>query len=229
MIEVVVYALVWLVSMPGRAVVTYWRNRYRRRRLTAWAAASGWSFVGSDRSLVDRWPGAPFGFGRQRRADEVMIGTWAGRPAVSFTYSCGSGSGSSRTTRRWHVLALPLPAPLPPLELTPDGPGSTVLTMLGLQDIQFESEDFNRAWRVASTDARFAHAVVHPRLMERLLAPDAVGSRLRLAGTDILSWADGPTSTDAIPRRLALLESVIESVPPYIWEDHGDGVPQSPR
>ena len=219
--EVLLMAFVWLVFVPGVLVATFWYQARRGRQLKAWAAASGWTFVGTDPSLVNRWPGAPFGIGRSRRATEVMVGRWGDRPAVSFTYTYVTGSGKSQTTHRFHVLALPLPAFLPSLELTPEGFGSKLLTALGAEDIQFESEDFNRAWRVAAASPKFAHDVVHPRLMERLLAPDAVGSRLHITGTDILSWAGGPTSTARIPQRLALLQAVIDSVPRYVWQDHG--------
>ncbi len=217
----VLLAFVWLVFVPGVIGATFWYQARRGRQLKAWAAASGWTVVGSDPSLVDRWRGAPFGVGRSRRATEVMVGRWGDRPAVSFTYTYVTGSGKSQTTHRYHVLALPLPAWLPDLELTPDGFGSKLLTMLGAGDIQFESEDFNRAWRVAAANPKLAHDVVHPRLMERLMAPDAVGSRLHIAGTDIVSWAAGHTSTDRIPGRLALMQAVIDSVPRYVWQDHG--------
>ncbi len=219
--DIALVVLLWLVFVPGVVVATFWYQARRGRQLRAWAAASGWTFVGSDPSLVDRWRGAPFGTGRSRKATEVMVGRWSERPVVSFTYSYVTGSGKSQSTHHFHVLALPLPALLPDLELTPDGLGSKLLTMLGAEDIQFESEDFNRAWRVTAADPRFAHDVVHPRLMERLLAPDARGARLHIAGTDILSWAAGPTQTAGITSRLALLAAVIDSVPRYVWQDHG--------
>ena len=220
-LEIVLLAFTWLVFVPGVIAWTYWYRTQRDRKLKAWAAASGWTYVGADPSLVERWPGAPFGLGRSRQATEVMVGRWADRPVVSFTYSYVTGSGKSQTTHRFHVLALPLPAFLPSLELTPDGVAVRLLTALGPEDIQFESEEFNRAWRVVATDAKFAHDVVHPRLMERLMAPDAVGARLHIAGTDIIGWVAGPTTTVGIPRRLALMQDVVDSVPRYVWQDHG--------
>lgn len=220
-VEILLLVFVWFVFVPGVIVWAYLSRTRRDRQLKAWAAASGWTYVGSDPSLVDRWPGAPFGVGWSRRTSEVMVGRWGERPAVSFTYSYVTGSGKSRRTFFFHVLALPLPAFLPSLELTPDGFAVRLLTGFAADDIQFESEDFNKAWRVVAADPKYAHDVVHPRLMERLMAPDALGSRLHIAGTDILSWAGGPTDTAGIPRRLALMQAVIDSVPRYVWQDHG--------
>jgi len=221
--------LPWLL-VPVVVVGAGWYAYQRNRRIKAWAAASGWTYVGTDPTLVDRWQGAPFGIGHSRRTSEVMVGRWGGRPAVSFTYTYRAGSGKSESTYTFHVLALPLPAYLPTLELTPDGLGARVAKAFGGQDIQFESDDFNRAWRVECRDLKFAHDIVHPRLMERLLRADARGACLRIGGTDVVTWAPGSTVTDRIAGRLGLMASVIDSVPRYVWLDHGyDPGPPEPR
>ena len=212
--------LPWVI-LPVVAVAAIWLQLRRNRRIKAWAAASGWTYVGRDPSLVNRWQGEPFGKGDSRAASDVLVGHWAGRPAVSFTYSFRTGTDDHETTSTYHVVALPLPAYLPRLELTPEGFGARLAAVFGRQDIQFESEEFNRGWRVASRDLKFAHDVVHPRLMERLLRPDARGVCLRISGTDILTWTVGSTDLERISGRLGLMTAVIESVPRYVWQDHG--------
>lgn len=220
-------SLLPLVIGPVVIGLGIWFRLRRRLRILAWARASGWTYVGTDRSLVDRWQGEPFGKGHTRATSDVMVGRWAGRPAISFTYSYRSGSGKDESTFSFHVVALPLPAYLSTLELTPEGFGDRLAKVFGGQDIQFESDEFNRAWRVRSPNPRFAHDVVHPRLMERLLRADARGVSLRIGGTDIVTWADGETRTDRIAGRLALMTAVVDSVPRFVWQDHGHdpGVP----
>ncbi len=227
----VVVALIPFLVFPAVIVGAIWYQIHRTKKIKAWAAASGWTYVGTDASLVNRWRGEPFGAGRARRTSEVMVGRWGDRPAISFTYSYKTGSGKNESTYTFHVLALPLPAHLPTLELTPDGFGARLAKAFGGQDIQFESEDFNRAWRVECENLKFAHDVVHPRLMDRLMRPDARGACLRLSGTDILSWSVGSTNTERIAGRLALMASVVDTVPRFVWQDHGydPGVPQAPR
>lgn len=215
-----VSVLPWLL-VPLVVVGAFWFPYRRNKRIKAWAAASGWTYVGTDPTLVDRWQGEPFGTGHSRHASEVMVGRWGGRPAISFVYSYRTGSGKNETTYTFHVLALPLPAFLPTLELTPENLGTRLARAFGGQDIQFESDDFNRAWRVECRDLKFAHDVVHPRLMERLLRPDARGAQLRIGGTDILTWSSGSTVTERIAPRLSLMAAVIEAVPRYVWQDHG--------
>ncbi len=193
-----------------------------RRRLQEWIRVSGWTRVGADPSLAQRWEGGPFGIGWSRTVSDVLVGTWAGRPALSFTYAYTTAAGDDEALYTWHVLALPLPASLPRLELQPDSAAVRVArNAAGHRDIDFESDDFNRAWRVESASPVFAHDVIHPRLMQLLMRPDVLGSRLMITGTDIVSWAVGPTDPDRIAGRLALLSDVIDSVPRYVWQDHG--------
>ena len=89
------------------------------------------------------------------------------------------------------MVAVELRAFLPRSELIPDGPGATLAKAAGGADIQFESEDFNRAWRVRADDRKFAHGLVNPQVMERLLRDDARGLSLRIEGSDILCWTPG--------------------------------------
>ena len=123
--------------------------------------------------------------------------------------------------RSFHVVAVPLPAYLPTLELTAEGVGAKLAKAFGGQDIEFESEDFNRAWRVEAGDAKFAHDVVHPRLMERLLRADARGVSLRVEGTDLLSWSSGSQQLDAIAGRLQVMCALVDAIPRFVWQDHG--------
>jgi len=227
-LSILVTCLVWLV--PVAVVVgVVWYQRKRDAALRAWAAATGWTYVGRDPSLVCRWRGQPFNVGHSRYAREVLVGRFGGREAVSFTYVYRTGGGKNQATYTFHVVAMRLPTYLPTLELTPEGIGARISKALGGQDIQFESDDFNRAWRVQARDLKFAHDVVHPRLMERLLRPDARGVPLRIEGMDVLTWTSGATRLEAIGPRLSLLGAVVDAVPRYVWLDHGyDPGPQVP-
>lgn len=210
-----------LVVVIAVGVGAWWLQRRRAAQLVAWATSTGWQLVGNDRSLTARWSGHPFGQGSGRRATEVLRGRFEGMPAVSFTYRWTTGSGRERANHVRHVVALDLPAFLPTVELTPDGLGAKLAKVVGGQDIQFESDDFNRAWRVESRDLAVAHAIVNPRLMERLLRSDARGESLRIEGTSILSWALGATDTGALAGRLGLLVAVVHAIPRHVWQDHG--------
>lgn len=210
-----------LFFMAVSGVLGWWTHRKGLERKRAWADSVGWTVVGTDRSLVSRWPGTPFGIGSNRRVSELVVGSFDGRPAMSFAYRYTTGSGKNRSTSTFHVIALALPTYLPRLELTPGNALQRLAARLGAQDIEFESQAFNDAWRVAAPDERFAHSVLHPRLMERLLRPDAARTSLRIEGTDLLSWSPGAPRYDAIGPRLRVLSDVVDAVPRFVWLDHG--------
>lgn len=213
--------LVLLAAIAATVALNIWFTRRRRARLRAWAAALGWTYADADPSLTRRWTGDPFGVGSARRSTEVIRGLYRGRPVTSFTYRWTTGSGKNRTTHTRHVVALDLPAAFPRLELTPENLATRLVRALGGQDIRFESDEFNRAWRVQSPDLRLAHGVIHPRMMERLLQPDLASQPLRIDGPAVVSWLPGATDTDGILPRVAALCDVADAIPRHVWQDHG--------
>ena len=213
--------VLFAIGLVGFVAVGWWASVKRRERLQKWATLSGWTYAASDRSLVDFSRGQPFGVGHSKKATEVLAGRYDRLSALSFTYRWTTGSGKEATTHTSHIVGVVLPAYLPTVELTPDGLGAKLAKLVGAQDIQFESDDFNRAFRVASSDPRVASAIVHPRLMERMLRDDARGSTWRIEGTWILSWASGSTDLDRLASRLGVLSAVVRSIPRHVWLEHG--------
>ena len=210
-----------LLVMPVVLGIGFWHQHHRSKLARQWATSIGWTYVGSDPSLAMRWDGTPFDVGRSRRTREVVRGAFQGRAAVSFAYTYTTGSGKSQSTTTWHVLAIDLPAYLPTLELTPDGLGAKLAKGFGGQDLQLESEHFNQAWRVEAPMPRFAHDVLSPRLMERLLAPDATGLSIRVEGTSILCWTLGSPRYEDVARRLQVMGAIADAIPRFVWLDHG--------
>jgi len=220
--------VLWVVLVVAAlaAAGVWYANRKRQEAIAAWAAAAGWTFVGQDDSLAFRWAGSPFGPADEREAVEVLRGAYAGADAVSFTYrstkvSRDSDGKTQRSTTTHHVIALTLTTALPTVEVTPEGLGAKLAKIVGAQDIQFESDEFNRAYRVAGGEPQTVHAVIHPRLMERLLEPGTRGTAWRIEGNTILSWRSGSTDIDRITGTLALLATIRDAVPRHVWLDHG--------
>ena len=211
----------FLAGMVALVVIGVLLDRRRQRALQAWARANGWTYEAARADLIHLQRGFPFGQGRRRTATEVLRGSYDALPALSFRYRWTTGTGKSRTEHSVHVVAVPMPAFLATLEVTPEGVGARLAKAFGAQDIQFESEDFNRAFRIAAGDLAFAHAVLAPRLMEYLLRPDAARSPWRIEGPWIVSWETGGTNTAVLGRRLAQLAAVVRAIPRHVWQDHG--------
>ncbi|MBO3083247.1 hypothetical protein [Cellulomonas fengjieae] len=217
----VVFFGCWLLVIVGAGVIGWWVDKRRNERFRAWARRNGWSYSESEPGLARLSDGQPFGAGGSRTAREVLRGQFESLAALSFTYEWTTGAGKTRRTHYAHVIALALPTSLPSVEVTPEGLGARLGKLVGMQDIGFESDAFNRAYRVAAPDERTGHAIVHPRLMERLLQPDALGTPWRIDGTWILTWDSGKTKVDRLAPRLGLLAAVVRSVPRHVWLEHG--------
>lgn len=193
-------------------------ERQRRRAAAlAFARAHGWTYTQEVPGLVHRWRSAPFGQGRSMHASDVITGAFHGRQFVSFEYQYTTGSGKSRSTWHYHVVALSLPVPLPWLQLSPEGAGAAVDKFFGGQDIEFESEAFNDTWRVQAPPGQYAFDFIHPRMMDRLMALDAVGKQITVEGSDIVVAVPGRQVLDAIDVNVNLLYGIADLIPRHLW------------
>jgi hypothetical protein len=151
------------------------------RQVEEFATDRGWTYTARDKSLETLWTLAPF-LGRRLTLKGVMkkqlvggfdktgylprasyvaagqIGNWSVRV---FEYSFG-GRGVDEIeysrVRRFSVCAVTLPRDRPLLDVHPESLGSRLAGRVKMtQDIDFESEDFNRAFVIRSPDRKFAY------------------------------------------------------------------------
>ena len=156
----------------------------RREALAALAARLGWGFdPARDRHHDDEYAHFEiFRRGHSRAAFNTLTGhlemdgrRWAAKMG-DFVYKVTSHSGKSSQTRtyRFSYLILHLPyGRVPDLLIRREGVFDKLAGAFGFDDIDFESAEFSRRFHVKSADKRFAYDVVHPRMMEFLLAGDA--------------------------------------------------------
>jgi Protein of unknown function (DUF3137) len=217
--------LVGAIAFGAFYVVNAAAASRRREALFAAATLRGWTFSPELPELASRWDGHPFGQGDNRRARDVLSGRWHDTEFVAFTYSYETSSTDSKgvrhtTTSRFGVVARSLPAWLPTLEIRPENILHRAVGAIGLgSDIELESEDFNRAFRVSSSDPKYASDMLPPRAMEELLA--APHLPWRIEGASILTWQDATLDPDVVESRLAALDAVISGIPTFVWKDHG--------
>jgi hypothetical protein len=222
------FPLVFVVFLGVAGVFGYlsWQAQQKRmKEIQLLCLNRGWTYAASDPSLTVRWNQAPFGQGDSRQARNVMGGEWQGRPFTAFDYSyvtesTDSDGKTTRTTHRFGVVRVGLPAYLPNLQVTDQSMFRRMAQVVGLgQDIELESEDFNRAFTVTSRDPKFASDVLNPRTMQMLLAAPHLAWRIE--ATDILSWDSGQLGSVQVLQRLDHLSKVIAGVPSFVWHDHG--------
>ncbi|MCK5945572.1 MAG: hypothetical protein KAI24_26515 [Planctomycetes bacterium] len=162
------------------AYFSWLQENKRREALAALARDLGLRFhPGLDHGHDDEYAQFEiFRRGHGRAARNTITGTVElfDRPcrlvAGDFRYKVTSGTGKNRrtTTYRFSYLIVHPPWHTPPLLIRPEGVWDKLKGAFGFDDIDFESDEFSRRFYVQSSDRRFAYDVLHPRMMEFLLA-----------------------------------------------------------
>ena len=86
-----------------------------------------------------------------------------------FVETHSDGKGTSSTTYPFSCALGEIDADCPHFVLEKEGFLSSLARGLGFRDIETESEEFNRAFKVSSDDRRFAFAMLDPRMMAWLM------------------------------------------------------------
>ena len=202
-------------------VLTYLAAKRRREEMAAYAASRGWRFEAEQPLLVDRFSGPPFGLGFGRSAFNVVYGEHDGRDLVSFDYEyktrsrSADGKSTTTTTHRFSVLGQSLGVAMPPLRVDPENFLDRFVGRIVGNDIDLESEEFNRAFTVSSPDRKFASDVLHPQMMEFLLQHRQVGWRFER--DSLLVVATGGRSPAQIDATLAVMDGITDRVPEFVW------------
>lgn len=215
-----------LVVLVG--VLAYLAEKKRREMLQGVAASRGWHYTQRDDDWAHYFDGSPFGQGHNRQTHNILRGLHDGREFVGFdfvyhtteTSTDAQGRSSSREVKHWYsVLALRTVDGLPRLEVSPESFLGRAFGKLTNRDIQLESEEFNRAFTVVSSDRKFASDILHPRLMEQLLLTRDVGWKLENGW--ILAIEPGRHDVTDIDRRLTVIDGVLDAVPDFVRQQFG--------
>ena len=218
-----------LLIIAGVAViglVMYLQHKARQRKIaefTAFAAQRGWHYTVRDRSLVDRFLGDPFGRGHSRNAEHVLRGEHRGRGILVFEYSYKEthGSGQDRRTETYThtVVSVSLPSAKPTLQVGREGIGRKLLGFVGVRDLQLESEQFNETFHIKTDNDRFAYDILHPRMMEWMLADQrALSTTFRFERGDLMTWDRGRIDLAKVQWMLEYLCDVVDQVPSFVWK-----------
>jgi hypothetical protein len=216
---VVLAFLALAVAAIGAVVYSYLAAKKRRDQMLAFAESRGWTFASEMPLLVDRFTGPPFGLGFGRRAYNVLFGNHDGRDLVSFDYEykiqSTNGQQTTTTVHRFSVLGLSMGVFMPPLSVDPENFLDRFVGRLGGNDIDLESEEFNRAFAVSCPDRKFASDVLHPRMMEFLLQHRRLGWRFEQ--DSMLVIAQGRRNLEQIDATLTVMDGITDLVPEFVW------------
>ncbi len=181
LVVAVAAASVWLGSLA---------RKKRRQELGALADRLGWTFdPDSDVTLDDQYlQFGCFSRGHSRAGYNTLRGgrQIAGKTfevqAGDYTYKVTSSDGKTTSTQTYRFSYAIIRVPwlgVPDLLVRREGILDKVKSAMGFDDIDFESEEFSRKFWVTCPDKKFAYDVIHPRMMEFLLAGDPGPVELR--------------------------------------------------
>jgi len=156
------------------AGLAWWAGHRRRQAFRAFARSHGLRYDVHDRLGLDQIPFRLFRKGDGRTISNVLSGPWRGEPMHAFDYRyyeehTAPNGDTGRTTYRFTCVVLEVEAAFPHLAADREGFVSRVGSALGSRDIEFESEEFNRRFHVASVDRKFAYELLDARMMQWLL------------------------------------------------------------
>jgi hypothetical protein len=167
-----------LVMLRGRQV------RRRHARFTEFASKHGLDYTPEDPfGLVDE-RFRIFRRGEERRCTNVVSGEWKGLRIRYADYEYWLRGKRAQTSYRSIVL-FELPIDAPQTSIRRENVLTRTADAAGVEDIDFESEEFNRTYRVSSEDPEFARALIDARMMAWLL-DEAKHSGFELRGSVVV-------------------------------------------
>lgn len=225
----VVVLLVLLVL--GGAVLSWWLKQRRREEWSRVASGLGFRYSHDDPFGLVGLPFPIFGKGDGRGVENVAWGEYEGNEVRTFEYwyydeSTDSKGNTSRDYSRFTCAVTTLPSSLPSASIAPESLWTRLADHVGFRDVEFESEEFNRAFQVKSPDRRFVTYLVDARMMGWLLAARP-GWTFEIAGPWLLAYGDR-MSPSRVPVLLAAVDGFRDHVPDVVWEVFGEGTVERP-
>ena len=222
-------ALLALAALGAAEAVIGWRHRTEAERF---ARAHGWEHLPRTAAYSTRFAGYPFDLPGHVHQEGVLRGSYGGMRCASFTVVVEADELDARRRgpdlrQTFQVTLAELPVTLPRLDIVPENLYHRTAQALGAMDVEVESHAFNERWRVTAHERKYAHDVVDPRMIARLLEHDALGLAIRIDGGAVMVWQQGRQGTATLARRLGVVTGVARRIPAHVlrrFEEEGAAV-----
>lgn len=211
-------ALAWLAAR---------REEQRRQALAALAASRGLAFSSADPIRV---PGAFAQFELFRRGDtryayNVMHGAVGMRNycACDFQYTVTTYTTDDKGNTQRHdqttycsAAIAELNHPVPAVWLRPENLLDKAAAMVGFHDLEFESDEFNRAFHVKAENRELAFDIINAQMMQRLLAGPF--RNIEFNGPAVLVFQETTWTPEEFTAALDFARSLAEGLPDYLFD-----------
>lgn len=192
----------------------------RRQELSAFALLNGFSFDADPGDIHDRYEGfTPFDRGHNRASSNRVHGRRGEIDWEMFDYKYVTGSGKNRQTHRHGIIVAQINLALPRVRIRPEGIFDKLASVVGFDDIDFESEEFSKRYYVSASDRKFAYDLIHPKMMEYLLVAPACD--WQFGGRVIMMTRSGRYGADQLLGVMNTIEGFVGLIPQYVRQDRG--------
>lgn len=161
----------------------------------------------------------PFGEGHSQQIKNVIAGTWEGLEWQVFDYEYETGTGDDKRSYSYWVLAARLPLQLPPLTLSPENLGTKLGQLVGIRDIKFELDEFNRTYYVQCDEPKAAYDIISPQMIEYLMSIDP--RDWQMSGPYVVLHELGSQEPDNTMIGMQQIRGFYERIPNYVRQDGG--------
>lgn len=221
-----------IVAILGLSLYLSWYfKKKRREELARVASQLGLQYSRDDVLGSLSLPFSLLTRGDGRGTENVIWGTWQGIDLREFDYwyyeeSTDSEGRTSRTYYRFSCAVTELPVVGAALSLTRENVFSRLADHMGMHDLEFELEAFNKEFTVKCRDAKFATDVVDQRMMEWLLQCGG-GWNFELSGSFLMCYSKRRRPTELVPL-LGTLKAFRDHIPRVVYGLYGTGSPPPP-
>ncbi|MGV3615861.1 MAG: hypothetical protein ACO1SV_11050 [Fimbriimonas sp.] len=187
-----------------------------------WASLASAFEAGPDVKFLQRFQGfAPFGQGHSPDIDNLIVGRRDGLDWYLFDYTykvtTSNGKTTTTTTHPFGIVAVRVPLMFPVLSMAQENVFHRIGAKLGMQELTFELEEFNRRYFVKGQDARAAHDLLHPRAIEFLMTHPV--RNWQFGGYHLIIHKGGFYDPLEIRRVMEEIQGFLQLVPEYVRQD----------
>ncbi len=193
--------------------------KVRRQMWEELADTYGMGFNSKDPfDIPDTYPFALFQKGHSRRAYNCLHGIYESLPVILFDYYYAIGWGR-QTDHYVTALLGRLNIYCPKLVIRPVTVLDRFAGLVGLGEIHFESEEFNRIFNVEGEDKKFAYDICHPEMMELLLQKPSLTWELQGHSLLVYSSSIGRFDAEEVGVCLDLALGFVARIPAYLKKE----------
>jgi hypothetical protein len=208
-----------IVIIVSIAIYQFYASNKRLKELGDWAMSKGLIFSPmKDKSFDSKYPNFTcLQKGDSRYACNMMTGNLAGREFLGCDYHYSTGSGKSREEHNISLVIMKSPILLKPLLIRPETFSDKIAAFVGFDDINFESAEFSKKFYVKSTDKKWAYDIIHPQMMEFLMASPVFSMQFDFLS--VIVYRSTKFSPEDFEAAGVLVNGIFERIPDYVIQN----------